>query len=114
MQDYCNRHKNNRYLLDPWSLSMYYRGGVLETRIYRQSNCIYAGTWYSNSPPVENFLEEYLADNSDGIRLIVYDEGSRESFYTVVFMAEKLGRSPVIDDTFTVSHGGSYLVWAFK
>lgn len=114
VHDYCNQRPENRYLLDSWSFSMYYRGTVLETRIYQPGNCTYTGTWYSNSPPMENFLNKYLENGSSAPRLIVYDEGSGESFYTVVYLAEEFGKNPVIEDRFTVSHGGSYLVWAFE
>ena len=112
-QTYCNQHPENRYILDTWSFS-YYQGSVLETKIYRHGNSTYAGSWYSNSPVIRNFLKEYLEGKEDKIHLIVLDEGSGADYFTVKFFAEKLKKIPVEADRFTASHGGTYLVWAFE
>ena len=90
-------------------------GGMGLSVLQRKTATAYhiSATWYSNSPPILNFLREYLAGDGNNIRVIVYDD-FRESLNTVDLMAQKLSREPVLKDSFTVSHGGKYLVWAFE
>lgn len=112
VQDYCRSHPDKRYLLDCWSFS-HYRGSVLETRIYEEQNSLPTASWYSGSPVMRKYLKEYLEGNEDCIYLIVYNNGQEADYYAVQYMAEKLGKTPVLNDEFTVSSGVIYLIWGF-
>lgn len=114
VEDYCRMHPENRYLLDAWSFC-YYRGDVFETRICGTQNCVYSGGWFSNSPILYQHMEQYLGRYDKDICLIIYEtEDALESRPIIALLTEKFGSAPVLEDKFTVSHGGSYLVLRFE
>lgn len=112
IQQYCNEHPGDRYLLDAWSFS-YYTGSAFETRIYRKNNCVYSGGWFTNTPIRHRYLQEYFEGYENDFHLIVYDDGNREAHWAVEYLAEKAGTAPQLEDEITVSAGGIYLVWHF-
>lgn len=113
VEDYCRIHPENSYLLDSWSFC-YYRGGVFETRIYGPQNCVYSGGWFSNSPVLYQHMEQYLGRYDRDICLIIYEtEDAWESRPIIALLTEKFGSGPVLEDTLTVSNGGSYLILRF-
>ena len=63
------------------------------------------------------YEEKYLSETEPRVYVIVYDDGEalgRQAQYpAAAYFAEKTGREPQLADWFTVSHGGSYLVWYF-
>lgn len=117
IREYCGRYPDNRYILDAFSFS-YYKGSALETDIYTPINGIYSGTWISQSPVNKRYEREYLGDDWKELYVIVYDDGQpldvQKEYISARYYAEKTGRQPVLSDRFTVSHGGSYLVWYFE
>lgn len=112
VQEYCEKHAKNRYILDLWSFS-YYRGNAFETRIYGRKNYVYSGSWFSNSPPLLRHLKEYFQGNNGEIYVIVADEEGGGGKVTTAYFAEKFGRDPVLADRIEAAHGGSYVVWKF-
>lgn len=112
IQDYCREHPDNRYLLDSWSFC-YYRGSAFETRIYGSGNSAYTGCWYSYSPAMKQYLQQYLGNLQEDIYLIVSEAEDSKEYYAVQYLAEKTGHEPELSDRITVSWGGTYLVWKF-
>ena len=110
--EYCLKRPDHKYFLESVAMS-YYKGSALETEIYGERNYMIMGTWYSNSPPMGKALREYLSDNENGIYLIVYDDATGKEHSSVKYLEEKTASEPVCVDSFTVSHGGTYLVYYF-
>lgn len=112
LEDYCRKHPENKYLMDAISMS-YYMGSALETEIYRPRNSTVTGCWYSHSPVMEDFQQEYLRPDGRGIHLIVYEDGRDRSHPAVAYLHEETETAPELVEKFTASHGGTYLVWYF-
>lgn len=99
IQNYCDDHEENRFLLDCIS-SAAYTGSVFETRIYGKQNYLLTGSWFTNSPVMKAALREYLLGQEKNIYLIVSDDGTLEKHYTVEYLAEKLGMHSKLVDFF--------------
>lgn len=112
LEDYCREHPENKYLMDAVSMS-YYKGSALETEIYQPRNSTVTGCWYSNSPVMEAFQREYLKADGRGLHLIVYEDGKGVKNPAVAYLQEETGTAPELVETFTASHGGTYLIWYF-
>lgn len=111
---YCGMNPENRYILSVGVINDY-RSDVLETRLAGWHNCAYDSTWLSYSPVVNDFLRGYLDGQEDRIRLIVKDDGQEEEHPTVAYLAEALGKTPVLEETLSLSseEENEYLVWSF-
>lgn len=116
VREYCLSHPEKRYLLDNVSF-LYYFGSALETDIYRPGNAMYTGGWNGNSPVYRAYGRAYFGDDMADINVILYDDGrpveELAENITIRYFAEKTGREPSIDHRFSVSNGGSYIVWHF-
>lgn len=108
---YCEAHSDNRYILDAVSVG-YYKGSALETDIYRDSNYIVAGNWFSNSPDFRRHNAEYLS-GGEGFYFIIYDSGAGVGHPCISYLIQETGIQPELYDRITVSHGGSYLIYYF-
>ncbi|MGN0167140.1 MAG: hypothetical protein ACI4AB_03790 [Acetatifactor sp.] len=113
IQQYCQENGSNKYLLDALSMS-YYRGEALDTEIYRRRNNAVTGSWYSNSPSMNSYLEEYFADCEGTIYLIVSGDIDLTPYPTVAYLAEILQTEPLESDRFVVSNGGEYIVYQYR
>ena len=112
INDYCDSHPDQKYLLDSLSLS-YYSGSVSESRFNGPHNNLVLGSWYSYSPVMQEAIKKYLADADKGVYLIMYDFGNGETNPTIVYLQEKTNAQAVLVDEFYASHGGRYLVYYF-
>lgn len=113
IEDFCRAHPQNRYLVDAYAMNSY-KGSVFETKIYKRRNSVVTGSWYSNSPVMRRWLREYFADCQDGIRLILFADGREKEAPAMIYLEEKTGVEPVEEERFTVSHGGTYVVYYFE
>lgn len=112
IQEYCSMNMDNKYLLDAYSMCSY-RGDALNTKLYQQENSLITGNWYSNSPTMREKLKSYLADvDIENIKLIV-NAKEEDNYAAIQYLEEKLECIAVEEEFFTVSHGGSYRVYAF-
>lgn len=111
---YCSVRPENRYLLDIGVVSDY-RADVLETGLAGWHNCAYAGNWLFYSPVMDDFLRGYLGRQEENIRLIVRNDGQEEAHPAVAYLAEALGKKPVLAESLSLSseEGTEYLVWSF-
>ncbi|MCD7842017.1 MAG: hypothetical protein LUG56_06050 [Lachnospiraceae bacterium] len=119
VREYCDNHPENQYILDCNSFSNYI-GTALGTTVSGEANYIYSGGWYSNSPNVLQWIENYLGDLEDAdssVYLIIYDwSGEADADgcgVTVQYLQEKTAKQPVLVETLTLANGGTYLVVRF-
>ena len=114
MQDmisYCNNRPEKRYFIDASAL-IYYRGSAFETKIYGKRNNVITGCWYSGAPVLYQYEKDYFAD-CDTIYLITSSDMEMQASMVIDYLEERLNSTARQDDTFTVSNGGKYLVYAF-
>lgn len=115
MQDmisYCNNHPEKRYFIDASTL-IYYRGSAFETKIYGKRNGVITGCWYSGAPVLYQYEKNYFAGCST-ICLITSSDMEMQSAMVIDYLEERLGTTAYLEDTFTVSNGGKYLIYAFS
>lgn len=115
MQDmisYCNNQPEKRYFIDASTL-IYYRGSAFETKIYGKRNGVITGCWYSGAPVLYQYEKEYFAGCST-ICLITSSDMEMQSAMVIDYLEERLETTAYLEDTFTVSNGGKYLVYAFS
>ena len=112
VQEYCNIRPGKKYILDGISFA-YYTGGVLETRLAGQQNYVYSGGWMFKSPFMDDYLHSYLDGEEENICLIIHLDGRWEETPMVAFLAEAIGKRPVVMDQLEVSNGEVYMVWGF-
>lgn len=108
---YCASHPEKRYFLDASSL-IYYRGSAFETEIYGRRNGVVTGCWYSGAPVLYKRLREYF-DGCDMLYLVASSDMEMQYGAVVSYLEERLDTSAYKEDTFRVSNGGEYLVYAF-
>lgn len=115
MQDmisYCNNHSEKRYFIDASTL-IYYRGSAFETKIYGRRNGVITGCWYSGAPVLYQYEKDYF-DGCSAISLITSSDMEMQSAMVIDYLEERLETTAYLEDTFTVSNGGKYLVYAFS
>ena len=115
MQDmisYCNNHPDKRYFIDASTL-IYYCGSAFETKIYGPRNGVITGCWYSGAPVLYQYEKDYFAD-CNTISLITSSDMEMQSAMVIDYLEELLETTAYLEDTFTVSNGGEYLVYAFS
>lgn len=111
MISYCNSHPEKRYFIDASAL-IYYRGSAFETKIYGKRNNVITGCWYSGAPVLYQYEKDYFAD-CDTIYLITSSEMEMQAGMVIDYLEERLNSTACHEETFTVSNGGKYLVYAF-
>lgn len=115
MQDiisYCNNHSEKRYFIDASAL-LYYRGGAFETKIYGSRNAVITGCWYSGAPVLYQYEKDYFSD-CDTIYLITSSDMEMQSGMVIAYLEERLKTNAYLEEVFTVSNGGKYLVYGFS
>ncbi|MCD8132140.1 MAG: hypothetical protein LUE16_12895 [Lachnospiraceae bacterium] len=119
IKDYCDANPANQYILDCNSFSDCI-GPALGTAVNGTANYVYSGGWYSNSPNMLQWLDEYLGDlecSSSSVYLIIYDWSgelnAQNCGITVQYLMEKTLREPEVTDILTLANGGTYLVLQF-
>ena len=115
MQDmisYCNNRPEKRYFIDASTL-IYYRGSAFETKIYGKRNGVITGCWYSGAPVLYQYEKDYFA-GCGTICLITSSDMEMQSAMVIDYLEERLETTAYLEDTFTVSNGGKYLVYAFS
>lgn len=114
MQDiisYCNNRPEKRYFIDASAL-IYYRGSAFETKIYGKRNNVITGCWYSGAPVLYQYEKDYFSD-CDTIYLITSSDMEMQASMVIDYLEERLESTARLEETFTVSNGGKYLVYAF-
>ena len=109
---YCNEHPEKRFLIDSSSL-IYYRGSAFETEIYGQRNGVITGCWYSGAPGLCQYTKDYFADSSV-IYLIASAEMEMQYGRVLEYLEERLGTDAYLEDAFTASNGGEYLIYGLQ
>lgn len=115
MQDiisYCNNHSEKRYFIDASAL-LYYRGSAFETKIYGLRNAVITGCWYSGAPVLYQYEKDYFSD-CDTIYLITSSDMEMQSGMVIAYLEERLKTVAYLEEVFTVSNGGKYLVYGFS
>lgn len=112
MVSYCNEHPEKRFLIDSSSL-IYYRGSAFETEIYGQRNGVITGCWYSGAPGLCQYTKDYFADSSV-IYLIASADMEMQYGRVLEYLEEKLGTDAYLEDAFTASNGGEYLIYGLQ
>lgn len=110
IQDYCKSRPENRYLLDNFSFA-YYRGSVFRTDVYGRGNYVDTGSWSSNTPPIRQYLRDFLENHEKDFYLIISDAANIDC--ATAFFTEKTGLQPELTEQIVASHGGSYLIYHF-
>lgn len=113
IEEYCRQRPENKYLWDAYSLS-YYKGSALDGKTYGKRNGMVTGSWYANSPVALEAMKQYLKPDGRGIYLIVAEDGRGEAHPALVYLEEKTASEALLEDRFTASHGGEYLVYCFE
>ena len=112
LQDYCGQHPERQYYVESLSQA-YYVGSALETEYYLHRDYMTTGCWYFNSPAMNAKTEAFRNEREEGIYLIIYAYADSEGHPAVLYFEEKTNVKPVQTDSFTLSHGGRYLVYYF-
>ncbi len=110
--EYCNLFPENRYIVETASLR-WYSGSVFENKIFSPRNYIIGGGWFSNMPCVLEKNQSYLKDTSNGFYLIIHSDGKEMEHSSVIYLSELSNSTPILADTFTATHGGTYSVIYF-
>lgn len=109
---YCNNHPENRYFIDASAL-IYYRGSAFETKIYGERNNVITGCWYSGAPVLYQYEKDYFS-GCDTIYLITSSDMEMQASMVTDYLEELLNSRARPEETFMVSNGGKYLVYAFS
>lgn len=115
MQDvvsYCEAHPEKHFFIDASSL-IYYRGSAFETEVYGPRNGVITGCWYSGTPELYQYMKDYFAD-CDTIYLIASADMEMQYGKVVSYLEERLSAVAYLEESFTASNGGRYLVYAFQ
>ena len=104
-------YPEKRYFIDASTL-IYYRGSAFETKIYGPRNGVITGCWYSGAPVLYEYEKKYF-DGCDFIYLLTSSDMEMQSAMVIDYLEERLKTNSYIEDTFTVSNGGKYLVHTF-
>lgn len=113
LQDYCGRHPERQYYVEAISLA-YYTGSALETEVYSERDYLPTGCWYASSPAMNERIYKFMAEREKGIYLIIYENGSQRNHPAVSYFEERTSSEPVQVDSFTLSHGGGYVVYYYE
>lgn len=113
LQEYVDSRPSQTFLIEANSLS-YYRGNAFDTRVYKPRNALVTGCWYSQSPPMKRRIDSYLNTFDTPIYFIIA-EGSEPRFVAILdYLEELFDSTPIVNETFTASHGGTHLVYYFE
>lgn len=119
LQDYCLSHPDNIYLIEAQALG-YYKGKALSPTMYQSRNSLVTGCWYSQSPYMINALSSYIdntkasASSNTPLYFIAADGESDRIAPILTYLSEYTGHDGILFDQFTVSHGGTYLVYCYQ
>ncbi len=111
VQEYCDRHPENRYVLE-MGTTIYQRGSAFENRLYHPVNYLITGCWYSGAPGLIEHIADYL-DSAGEVYLITSPELTIQAETVKAYFAEKYGEEARLFDSFTTSVGAEYEVYAF-
>ncbi|MBE5851422.1 MAG: hypothetical protein E7299_00470 [Lachnospiraceae bacterium] len=121
LQDYCLSHPDNIYLIEAQALG-YYKGNALSPAMYQPRNSLASGCWYSQSPHMVNAVSSYIgntkatetASGNTSLYFIAADGEEERITPILTYLSEYTGHSYIVSDQFTVSHGGTYLVYCYR
>ncbi|MGN0412591.1 MAG: hypothetical protein ACI4FV_06090 [Lachnospiraceae bacterium] len=121
LQEYCLSHPENHYLIEAQSLGYYY-GGAISPAMYQPRNSLVSGCWYFPSPRMKDTLNRYIGecqktDSQPGktpLYFIVIDGEKDRVAPILAYLSEYTGHPGTLVDQFTVSHGGTYLVYYYQ
>lgn len=121
LQGYCLSHPENPYLIEAQSLS-YYRGNAISPALYQPRNSLVSGCWYSPSPHMKENWNRYIVDSKKTgsqpgkvpLYFIVADGQGDRIAPILTYLSEYTGHPGTLADQFTVSHGGTYLVYCYQ
>ena len=121
LQDYCLSHPDNIYLIEAQALG-YYKGKALSPTMYQSRNSLVTGCWYSQSPHMINALNTYIGNTKASesvsghtpLYFIAADGESDRIAPILTYLSEYTGHDGILFDQFTVSHGGTYLVYCYQ
>lgn len=108
---YCDNHPENHYFLDAGTL-LYYRGSAYAAKPFHPRNSLITGCWYSGAPVLYDHIAEYAPQNMD-IYLIVSPDLVYQKEAVLAYFEEWRNAKAVYEESFTVSNGGTYEVYAF-
>lgn len=121
LQGYCLSNPENIYLIEAQSLG-YYRGSAISSALYQPRNSLVSGCWYFPSPHIKDTLNRYIGecrktDSEAGktpLYFIVADGQDSRVAPILTYLSEYTGHPCTLVDQFTVSHGGTYLVYCYQ
>lgn len=109
--DYCDSHPENHYFLDAGTL-LYYRGSAYTAKPFHPRNSLITGCWYSGAPVLYDHIAEYAPQDMD-IYLVVSPDLVYQKEAVLAYFEEWRNTKAVYEESFTVSNGGTYDVYAF-
>ncbi|MBR1852293.1 MAG: hypothetical protein IJ794_03820 [Lachnospiraceae bacterium] len=112
IQQYCDRHSENRYLIESVTLR-YYAGSAFETEAYGMHNYCISGGWFSLMPREQRYLEDYLNDK-DGFYYIILSDGNELNHPATRYISSEMKQDPVYVDSIPLSPGGKCTVYYFE
>lgn len=121
LQGYCLSHPENHYLIEAQSLGYYY-GGAISPAMYQPRNSLVSGCWYFPSPHMKDTLNRYIGEcqktdsqpRKTPLYFIVIDGEKDRVAPILAYLSEYTGHPETLVDQFTVSHGGTYLVYCYQ
>ncbi len=121
LQGYCLSHPENHYLIEAQSLG-YYRGSAISPALYQPRNSLVTGCWYSPSPHMKENWNRYIVDSKKTgsqpgkapLYFIVADGQDDRIAPILTYLTEYTGHPSTLVDQFTISHGGTYLVYCYQ
>lgn len=107
MMEYCKERPEKHFVLD-MSYSSYTSTDIFEHKFFGRANHIYSSSWYSNTPEVYKYCQNYIAD---GCYYLVREAQEFGGIEGVEYYSHMFGTEPVLDDKFKLSSGATMWVW---
>ena len=111
ISSYCENNPNRHFLIDI-GYSRFISTAVFESKYYQKSNFIYTGSWYSKTPSVERFGEEYLREKD--FYYLVYETQEWIGLEGVDYYASSYNTLPELVEKFKLTNGATIWVYHIK
>ena len=112
LHKYVYSNADKKFLLESFSMNSY-RGSILDTRTYAPRNGLITGSWYTQSPPMNEAITQFFSPSDSSIAYIVIDEDDTRFAANLNYLESQFGQATIID-SLSVSHGGVYSIYTFN
>ena len=111
ISSYCDNNPNRHFLLDN-GYSRFISTEIFEREYYQKSNYIYTGSWYSKTPSVERFGEEYLKERD--FYYLVYETQEWIGLEGADYYMSSYNALPELVEKFKLTNGATIWVYHIK